>query len=175
MLRRYFRHPIKWDYSLVVIILVIAFYVVRRFDINISPSDRLVSTVSDLATTSLTLAGFVLTLLTVIISFKSSSKVTIENAGENDSTIDLFLASSLYFTTVMHLKNAIKSLTATALMGYFLKLVLPAEKIDFLYYYCIAAIIILLLTLYRCVFILSKIVKMQERRTASGDDSEDSD
>lgn len=61
---------------------------------------------TDLITISLTLAGFILTLITVLITFKSSSKIKKLEVDSKEPIFDLFFATSLYFETVRHLKIA---------------------------------------------------------------------
>ena len=62
--------------------------------------------VSDLANTGFTSAGFILTILTVIITFKSASRISKQNYQEDNTVFELFFASDLYFETVKILKTA---------------------------------------------------------------------
>lgn len=162
MLDRYFKHPVFWDYVISFFITVTVSYFLKMGYFKIPSTEHLYSTASDMSTISLTMAGFILTLLTVLISFKSTNKIDKQNIQENDKIFDIFFVSKLYFQTVVILKNAIKSLTLIALIGYLLKLTLNSDTLLIMYFYCIFSISILLFTLWRSILILGRIVKMQE-------------
>ena len=130
--------------------------------INLPKIDRSLSITSDLSNVGLTSAGFILTLLTVLITFKSSSKITKENYTNNNSLFELFFTSDLYFLTVKILKNCIKSLIFISVFGYCLKIGLTQNKLQFTFFYNIFGLTIISLTLWRCLLILTKILKMQE-------------
>ncbi|WP_418650140.1 hypothetical protein [Tenacibaculum aestuariivivum] len=117
---------------------------------------------SDLSNIGLTCTGFILTLLTVLITFKSSSKVSKENYSNENSLFEMFFASDLYFMTVKILKNCIKSLIFISVFGYSLKLGLKQEYLKFTFFYNVLGLTVLALTLWRCLMILTKILKMQE-------------
>ncbi|OJW98959.1 MAG: hypothetical protein BGO70_03495 [Bacteroidetes bacterium 43-93] len=161
-LDRYFRYPVLWDYVFASIASAISYYLVLKHMLTLPTAERIYSTVSDLANTSLTLAGFVLTLLTVLISFKSSSKMINEDIKSTDTLFDVFFSSALYFRTVFHLKNAIKSLTLISLVGYILKLLMTDSLRQYLFFFSFFAVTIILFTLWRCIVILNQIVKLQQ-------------
>lgn len=162
MLDRYFRNPLIWDYVVSTLFVVVALYLVHIRFLEIPSEEHLYSTVSDMSTIALTMAGFILTLLTVLISFKSTNKIAKDQVKEDDKVFDLFFVSKLYFQTVEILKNGIKSLTIIAITGYALKLALNKMNYPVLYFFCVFAIVVILLTLWRSVLILANIVKMQE-------------
>ena len=154
-LDRYFRYPVLWDYVFASIASAISYYLVLKHMLTLPTAERIYSTVSDLANTSLTLAGFVLTLLTVLISFKSSSKMINEDIKSTDTLFDVFFS-------VFHLKNAIKSLTLISLVGYILKLLMTDSLRQYLFFFSFFAVTIILFTLWRCIVILNQIVKLQQ-------------
>jgi magnesium-transporting ATPase (P-type) len=164
MLNFYFKRPIVNDYVISGIIVFIARYLLCHNYLTIPKADRLFSTVSDMSTLALTMAGFILTLTTVLISFKSTNKIDRNNIQESDKTFDLFFASKLYFDTIQILNNAIKSLSIIALLGYILKLTLSESFLSTLYLYCVLGIIVIILTVMRCVLILTTILKMQKEK-----------
>ena len=129
---------------------------------NLPKDERSLSMTSDLANVGLTSAGFILTLLTVLITFKSGSQINKSNYSEDNSLFDLFFASNLYFTTVRILKNCIKSLILISVIGYALKLGLQKEFLKYIFFYNVFGLIIIGLTLYRCLLVLTKILKMQK-------------
>lgn len=162
MIDKYFIRPIFWDYLLSIIVVGIAFFLKLRGIITLPKEEYVYSIISDLSTVSLTMVGFILTLVTVLVSFKSSVKNESTNNKEKVSVFDVFFASRLYFDTIKHLKNGIKSLTIISLTGYTLKLTVDHLKYEVLFFFCFGAIIIILMTVGRSLLILSKIIKIQQ-------------
>jgi hypothetical protein len=162
ILDKYFKNPILWDYSISSIIVSIFIYLDWKHYLRIPSIERSLSITSDLSNVGLTLTGFILTLLTVLITFKSSSKVTKENYSEEDTAFDIFFASDLYFLTVKILKNCIKSLVVISVFGYGVKLGLPQEYLNYAFFYNVFAIAIVALSVWRCLLILTEILKLQE-------------
>jgi magnesium-transporting ATPase (P-type) len=162
MIDQYFNRPLFWDYLFAIIIVAATFFLSSRC-IFIIPSESYYLPIStDLSNISLTSAGFILTLLTVLITFKSGTDGT---GAKSTSTFQLFFASSLYFETVKHLKNCIKSLIFISIIGFSLKLGLPENHRETLYFYNILGLVIIVLTLWRCLLILSKILEMQKENS----------
>ena len=164
MLNFYFKRPILSDYAIASLVVIIAVFLLGSNCLSLPNADRLFSTVSDMSTIALTMAGFILTLSTVLISFKSTNNIDKGNVQQSDKVFDLFFASKLYFETIKILNNAIKSLSTIALLGYILKLSLSESYLSHLYLFCIFGIVIIVLTVIRCVIILTTIVKMQEEK-----------
>ena len=159
MLDRYFKKPIFWDYFISLLLTCGITYLVERYGISVPKDDVITSLLSDLGTISFTLCGFILTLLTVLISFKSTSKKDV--SVETDSLYEIFFSTSLYFETVRHLKNAIISLGVIGVIDYSLKLALDPKHRLYAYAFNIFTLLIIFLTLCRCLIILSKIIKIQ--------------
>lgn len=162
MMDSYFKRPLLWDYLCGVLIASSLIFLYKRGILSLPKEEYLYGVVSDIATISLTLAGFILTLLTVLISYKSTAKKIVGSAAANDAVYDIFFSTSLYFQTVIHLKNAIKSLTILALSGYILKLFVSNHNAFILFAYNSLAVIVICFTLWRCLLILSKIIKLQK-------------
>ena len=162
MIDKYFIRPIFWDYLLSVIGIASAVLLKDKGVITLPKEEYVYSIISDLSTVSLTMVGFILTLVTVLVSFKSSSKIESENSKEKDSVFDIFFASRLYFDTIRHLKNGIKSLTLVALTGYTLKLTVDHLKYEILFLFCFGAIVVIIMTIGRSLLILSQIIKIQQ-------------
>ncbi len=162
MLDKYFRNPVAWDCFISAFAACIGLTGIMRFHLRFSNDEILLAVGSDLATVSLTLAGFILTLMTVLISFKSTAKPKHELNLETDTLFNIFFSTDLYFQTVRHLRNAIISLTLLAIVGYSFKLLLPPNQYWVLFIFHIFSLGIIMLTLFRCLLILSRIVKIQK-------------
>jgi len=128
----------------------------------IPDDDYNLSMASDISNIGFTSAGFVLTFLTLLITFKSSSTTSKERGNETDTLFNLFLATALYEETIKHLKNAVKSLIFMAIIGYSFKLLLNPTYQYLTYYFNISGVFLTAITLWRCLIILTKILKMQK-------------
>ncbi len=157
----YFRNPIVWD-VFIATILAVTTVIAHNINYLIKPTnENILETLSDFSNIGLTSSGFVLTFLTILITFKSSNSVDKNNATENNSVFEIFFASELYFETVKYLKGCIKSLLSVSIAGYIFKLLLSSSQVSYLYYFNVFSIVIIVLTLWRCLLILSKIIELQ--------------
>jgi hypothetical protein len=160
----YFRRPVLWDYISALVICFVGGILFDKGYLVIPKEDYVMSMASDLSNISLTLAGFILTLLTVLITFKSgTSKRPEQDNLESDNTtvFELFFSSDLYFQTVKHFKNCIKSLIIITVIGYSLKLGINQGHYSYNFFFNLFGLVIVILTLWRSLLILSKIIKMQ--------------
>jgi len=139
--------------------IVVALYLKAR--IELPKPDYVFSIASDLSNIALTLSGFILTLLTVLITFKGGSKITKDSEEGTYSVFDAFFATGLYYETVRHLKNCVKSLVVVSIVGYGLKLGLKQSIYQFIFFYNIYGLSVIILTLVRSLLILTRVVSLQ--------------
>lgn len=162
MSKLYFRYPVFIDYTIAAIVCLF-FSVLNERDILLIKKDSDYGAITtDLSTIALTLAGFVLTLLTVLITFKTGARIPNEDNREEVPLFDFFFSSKLYFDTINLLKNCIKSLIFIAILGFTLKLLLSAEYLHLLFYSNILGLTIIVTTLLRSLAILTSIVNLQK-------------
>lgn len=168
MLNRYFNYPLLIDILISAFASILCFILLKYNIISLPSTDLLLSTTSDIANVSFTSAGFVLTFLTLLVSFKSSKKTfkkiknkSLEDNYKDETLFNLFLSSSLYNETIRHLKNGVKELIIVAIIGYALKLTLPVKLIDVLFYFNISGLVLIALVLWRCLLVLSGVLKVQ--------------
>jgi hypothetical protein len=166
----YFRNPILIDYSIAIGAATGIFWVWDKYNISLPKIDQSISVLTDLTTISLTLAGFILTLLTVLITFKSGSKAEKLEVDSNEPLFDMFFATGLYFETVRHLKNCIKSLIFIGFVGFTLKLGVLIFIQTEIFYFNAFSIIIILLSAYRCLLILGTVLNLQKSSFDKRDD-----
>ena len=150
----YFRFPVLLDYILACGLVGAVHYYIKHHILTIPKDDVILDYASETTTVLLTLAGFILTFLTVLITFKTGSS---ENSN-TPSLMETFCNSSLYKDTTRLLKDGIKSLIFVTLIIYVLRFV-NILGIWVLYYWIIFSIIVLLLTILRALFILDNILK----------------
>lgn len=162
MIDRYFRNPIGFDF-LVSTIAVILFTLGEHYNLYIPPSTNdLLSLTTDFSTLSLTSSGFILTILTVLITFKSSFSNNKLKELNDQSLFELFFTSNLYPITINIYKNCIKILILVSLIGFLIK-ILFSDYLYLILIFNIYALVIITLTLWRCLLVLSKIINMQEQ------------
>lgn len=162
MIDIYFRRPILYDYLFCCIITGILYVLYIRQLITIPKAEVSISTTTDLATIALTLGGFVLTLLTVLITFKTGARIP--NGQEGDIPLfDLFFSTGLYYRTTTLLKGCIKSLIFVAILGFVLKLFLTETLTKYIFFANVVGLIIIATTLWRSLLILTNIIKLQKQ------------
>jgi len=161
-MNKYFKAPIFWDYTSLIVINIVL-YVLVYHDLLEVPEDKYnLSMTSDISNIGFTSAGFVLTFLTLLITFKSSSTTSKQSDNQSDTLFNLFLATGLYDKTIIHLKNAVKSLIFMAIIGYLFKILLNPSYQYLTYYFNVCGIFLVSITLWRCLIILTKILNMQK-------------
>lgn len=167
----YFKNPIVIDYTIAGGAATAIFWSWNKYNFCLPKLDQSLSVLTDLTTISLTLAGFILTLLTVLITFKSGSKIQKIEVDSKESIFDMFFATGLYFETVRHLKNCIKSLIFIGFVGFTLKLGILTFIETEIFYFNAFSIIIIFFTTWRCMLILGTVLNLQKISFDKRDDA----
>lgn len=170
----YLRRPVLYDLVLVIVILLLinilqSYSLLFPFDCKIMKSLN-----SDLISTSISLAGFVLASLTIIVTFKDSvnSRFNIEQIAntkknQKDNGRDLFFQSKHYFPTV----KVFFSASLILLLLFFLLSVIKvsAELISPNIYalLIIGGLVIIVTTVLRSLYLLLQIIKLQNQDNKS--------
>jgi len=105
MIDEYFKRPLLYDYAIAGLISGVAFWIFEKDRITLPANEVNISMATDIATVALTLAGFVLTLLTVLITFKTGAKIPNSNNQQDLPLFDLFFSTRFYYDTVNLLKG----------------------------------------------------------------------
>ncbi|PQL91669.1 hypothetical protein [Apibacter adventoris] len=156
----YFRKPVLLDYLIAILITVLLFILYKNNLFNLPTTQDSYDLTGDLTNISLTMAGFILTILTVLITFKDTSNN--KPTTEVNSTFNNFFSTDFYYETVKHLKNCIKSIVFIATIGFFIKLFFGLDYRKFFFFYNAFGLVIIVLTIWRCLIILSKILILQK-------------
>lgn len=164
MIDAYYKRPLFYDYCLAVLLGGLLYWLYFRHTITLPSNDVNVSMATDIATIALTLAGFILTLLTVLITFKTAAKIPNASNQEELPLFDLFFSTRYYYDTVDLLKGAIKSLVFVSILGFSLKLVMRGDAIAYLFFGNVIGLVIIVATLLRSLLILTKIVNLQKEK-----------
>ncbi|TCN61068.1 hypothetical protein D0809_04090 [Flavobacterium circumlabens] len=162
ILDRYFKRPLIWDFFMALLLSVIGFILVYKNIIFRPQADDSIAIITDITNISLTMSGFILTLLTVLITFKGSSKITKVEVDSKEPLFDLFFVTGLYHETVRHLKNCIKSLIIVAIIGFTIKIFSPESLKTNIFYFNIFGFTVIMLTITRCLLILGKVMDLQK-------------
>jgi hypothetical protein len=162
MIDNYFKRPLLYDYLFACLTCLIAFYFYHIKGFELPSAAHTFDTATGISSIALTLAGFVLTLLTVLVTFKTGARIPNGNSSEDLPLFDLFFSTYLYYKTTNLLKGCVKSLIFIAVLGFGLKTVLNDCDIKYLVFFNILGLIIIGLTLWRSLLILSKIIHLQK-------------
>jgi len=160
LVNKYLNRSIFYDF-LTSLILGVVIYSFIYCNFIVIPNQELIrNLMSDLAGIAFTSAGFILTILTVLITFKANSKKE-KRIKDYDSALSLFFSTPLYSTATHILKNCIKILLVVALVSFLLKAFSKSIDVEILFSLLFAPLILITMALVRCVIILGKILKLQ--------------
>lgn len=153
----YYRWPLYFD----GIIVGIAMFINIRFNLIMVIVDRLRMSeiISDMIDTSVSLAGFILAALTIIVTFKSN----IKSKGIDDSTnaFEMIFSSTHYKNIVTAFKHSIVELTILFISLYVVSLIVDNLKLNILFQVVVSGIIIISLSIFRSLLLLFKILSIE--------------
>jgi hypothetical protein len=158
---QYFKRPLLWDLMITGVLIGLAFVMIKRQLIVVPSQTELLNFNTNLFGAAFSSAGFILTILTILITFKNSHPKA--KGGTQDAPVfELFFSTGLYHRTVSLLRNCIWELFAvcaiTALTRLGVCVFLPVN----IYMVNLASTLLILLSLVRCLIILSKVMALQK-------------
>jgi hypothetical protein len=163
ILDKYYKYPILYDY-LISILLIGIIIVLEKKDLFVIPSGNFSTDfASDIGAIGLTISGFILTLITILISFKSSQLLSEEKLKNNSSPFKIFLASNLYKNSIKILQRGVVSLIIISFLIFLSKLIFINKSPEYIFYLNIIGLVIILSTFLRCYYVLGLILKMQNK------------
>lgn len=157
ILDRYFKYPLLWDTAIASSSTLVVDLLLRKGLIVRQEFAIVSGWIGDMANAGLTSAGFILTCLTILVTFKST--LTRPSAAE-DSTFNQFFDSSLYHRTIIILKWCVYSVLLVSGGCYFLRLLVHDGTSLLIKYFAFGAVV-LLLSLWRCVLVLGLVLRLQ--------------
>jgi len=161
-LELYLKRPVLFDLAIGILLVLLYVLGIEKLFLKYPSAQSGIEILTDVSNLSFTSAGFVLTILTILITFKAGSRKK-KKIKDYDSALDLFFQTPLYKTTTQHLKNCIISLLVIAVMGYLLKAIAPQDKFIYVFQYTIFSLSILSLTLMRGILLMNKVLKLQNK------------
>lgn len=157
----YLRHPIIIDASLLCTCLLINHYSADIITIKFSV-DVQINLISNLIGTSVSLAGFILAALTIIVTFKSN--ISSRPIEITETPLELIFSSVHYHNIVRVFKDSIIELTFCFVALYLLWLNSASVNADFIYYSNVYGIIFISLSLFRSLLILFTVLSLDKTR-----------
>lgn len=166
ILDKYIKYPLLYDLIIVSIFILVKHILSNKNIISINiPLETLKSVVSDIISTTISLAGFILASLTIIVTFKDNINHK-EIYNKIEAKIDL-TGMELLFTS-KHYKRIVGVFSWACIIFlaiFFLisivKLFLDKIDDDFILDLIILSFVTLSATIFRCLLILHKIIKIQ--------------
>lgn len=157
----YFKMPVVIDIIITVAIWCISKYK-PLFTIKLSDKTNQLNVLSNLIGTNVSLAGFILAALTIIVTFKSSLKA--KGIEDSDNALELILSSKHYEKIVVVFKNALLEFVLCFITLYFFWTISDNLSIATIYRVDITGIVLTALTIIRSLFILFVILKLEKHK-----------
>ncbi len=169
---KYYSKPLPYDFIIISLICFVYWLVTVKHKIEMVNDVELIkSFTTDLISTSISLAGFVLASLTIIVTFKDNTtskrlNLTTESNEEgkegNETTgLELLFSSKHYSTIVKTFSTSVFLLLSGFVILSLYKFFFAKLPQYFGDYILIISILIIALSVFRCVLLLYKIIKLQ--------------
>jgi hypothetical protein len=158
----YYDRPILYDYLIAFILLLVLFLLEKYNFFQLPCSSKSSDFASDLGAIGLTVSGFILTLITILLTLKSGQLLSEDKLTNKSSPFKIFLSSKMYNRSVDILKHGVLSLVLISILLYILKLTLPTDYLLYIFYINILGLVIILTTFLRCFYIIGLIMRMQQ-------------
>lgn len=154
----YMDRPILWDGIIATGLTAAAGYLIWTGRLFAPDLDSAGGLVSDMSNAGFTASGFILTVLTILVTFKGLSPVTPKVVSA--SVFELFFHTDLYHRSVTIIKNCVYAVLFVSGAGYLVRLICPNHILPMIAVFVFATTVILL-SLWRCTLVLSKILRLQ--------------
>lgn len=158
---KYYAKPLRYDFVIISAFCFSYWLITTKYNVTLVNDPELIkSFTTDLLNTSISLAGFVLASLTIIVTFKDNT-----NSKKNENTeatgLELLFSSKHYSTIVNVFSTAVFLLLSGFVVLSIYKLFFTKFPPYFGDYLLIVSILITALAVFRCVLLLYKIIKLQ--------------
>lgn len=157
----YFKMPVVIDILITAVIWFVSKYK-PLFAIKLSDKTNQLNVLSNLIGTNVSLAGFILAALTIIVTFKSNLKA--KGIEDSDNALELILSSKHYEKIVVVFKNALLEFVLCFIGLYFFWTISDNLSIATIYRVDITGIVLTALTIIRSLFILFVILRLEKHK-----------
>lgn len=159
---KYYKKPIFYDYLISLVIVGILFFLNYKGVYYLPGGDKSGSLASDIGAIGLTVSGFILTIIAILVTLKSGQLLSGERLTNISSPFKIFLSSSLYDKAIEILKTGVVSLIIISVLIFIIKLIFVSSILKYIFYFNVVGLIIIVATFLRCFFVLGLIMKMQK-------------
>ena len=152
----YYKRPLLCDLIIITIIICAIIYLTKSnlLDLKFDCDSR------EIALLGITISGFILTMLTILLSLKSNS-ITSKKKEKETNSFKIFLASKLYSKSVLILRNGVLTLLSVSFFTLGFSVFFGSYYCDYGLYANVICIVFILLVFLRSFYILHLIFKMQ--------------
>ena len=166
LLNGYIKKPLLYDLMLIALFISLKYYVTSFKQCEIVLNlDNLKAILSDTINTSISLAGFVLASLTIIVTFKDNiNHKDISNKikdHEDLSGMELIFTSKHYKRIVGVFSWSCFIFLSLFFLLTLSRIFLDVIQLNLVFDLIIIAIVLVTLTIFRCLLILHKIIQIQ--------------
>lgn len=159
----YFNCPILIDSS-ITLAIIFCIHILRYHNtISIQIDDSIKEIAMNIGLACVTIAGFILTILTIMVTFKNSrdEKNTLEPQNISTDKTTLFYNSPLYFKSVAIMRKSVLVLIFVFITLFCLRIFQMSFTLKELWYSVIIGASLTIFTFIRCLFLLKLIIKLQ--------------
>ncbi|KEQ28749.1 hypothetical protein N180_18800 [Pedobacter antarcticus 4BY] len=157
----YLRHPISVDTFLVCCLLLINFLCPVIFTLKYRVDEQL-SVLSSLIGTCVSLAGFILAALTIIVAFKSN--IAYKPLREADNPMQLLFSTDNYAKIIKVFKDAIIELSVVFIGLYIVWIMLGNLSPSIVLYSNIYSALLIFSTVFRTLFVLFLVLSLDKSK-----------
>lgn len=160
LLDKYYKLPLLYDLIMNVLVILGVIYLTENniVDLYFDCESK------EIAGIGITISGFILTILTILLTLKSSNIQSKKEKREGNS-FKIFLASPLYSKAIIILKNGVLTLLVVSFITLGFSIFFERYYCDYGVYANIVCLIFILLVFLRSFYILNLIFKMQNIET----------
>lgn len=156
----YYKRPLLYDLLINVIIVGLLFYLNHEGVLQVDFDENS----TNVGSVGLTISGFILTLLTILLTLKSNSIIKGENITSGSNAFQVFLASNLYKKSITILKNSVVILLFVSFITLAASVLTKTIYQQYGFYINTVCLLFILLTFLRCFYILNLIFEMQNNK-----------
>lgn len=156
---KYLANPIISDFAIAVIVWYISMYF-SIFNFELFDKSNQINVLSNLISTNVSLAGFILAALTIIVTFKSNLKS--KGLEESSNALELLFSSKHYDSIVSIFKKSLLEFVLCFILLYLVYSFSDNLCIETLNRVNVIGIIITSLSILRSLFVLFKILDLEK-------------
>ncbi len=165
----YIKRPLLYDLIICTLMYLIIGSTIDHLKYQLDyKADDLKSILYDIITTSISLVGFILASLTIIVTFKDNIARKVKNETSKDTSLNNQLTGLEVLFSSKQYRRIVGVFTGAAFIFLLIFLICELVRLysvvlplKVLYRTSICSLLLIALTVFRCLFVLYKVVKLQ--------------